>query len=385
MLQTLGALLLIALCPGGRAVAQDAETVLRRAAARYGVLDAYHAAGIVNVRASTPVGEQTFDLRFTMARRAPGFLRAEVEGGALDLVYVANNAGTWLYRPALNQFTYQRSGAPADAAAITEDLLGEYRSLDQNVLRTQVVRSDTITSGEAVREVVVLDVAYGPVAAGPDSTRKRLWIDVERDVVLRDETEAYMTDPSLGQTVAVMETTVFERLDIDDPPPLSLFDFQPPPDAQRVDPGQLVQGGGVQRGQPAPSFHLPGLDGQAVRLSDLRGDVVLINFWATWCGPCRMEMPELEQIHRAHGGKDLHVLGVNLGEPTALVRAFIAEEGFTFPILLDETSSLATQYAPSSLPTTYIIDREGRIASVLVGAHPEEAFLQAVREAGFED
>ncbi|RME82433.1 MAG: thiol-disulfide oxidoreductase [Caldilineae bacterium] len=120
-------------------------------------------------------------------------------------------------------------------------------------------------------------------------------------------------------------------------------------------------------GHPAPDFTLPTLDGQSLRLSDLRGQAVVLNFWASWCGPCRAEMPELEQAFRDRAGGGLVVLGVNQGEQPAIAADFVQRFGLTFPIVLDQELQVSRLYRTNSLPTTFFIDRNGVIKDQVIG------------------
>lgn len=119
---------------------------------------------------------------------------------------------------------------------------------------------------------------------------------------------------------------------------------------------------------PAPDFTLPALSGGTLRLSDLRGKVVLLNFWATWCVPCRTEMPAIETLYQRYKDQGLEVLAVNLDVlSTAGVEAFVKEVGVTFPIILDPSWGTARAYRVFGLPTTYLIDRAGNVVVREVG------------------
>jgi len=153
-----------------------------------------------------------------------------------------------------------------------------------------------------------------------------------------------------------------------------------------------VSGGAERNGAPiapqvgaiAPDFSLVTLDGESVRLSDFHGKPVILNFWATWCPPCREEMPALEEIWQQYGAGGVVVLGVDQGESTAVVERFIRENVDTsFPILMDSNHAVGNSYFVRSLPTTFFIDRNGFIQEIRIGGPLSLAFLQdQVRKLG---
>jgi len=118
----------------------------------------------------------------------------------------------------------------------------------------------------------------------------------------------------------------------------------------------------------APDFTLPDLAGTPRRLADFRGQVVLINFWATWCLPCRAEMPAMERIYQEMKNDGFTILAVNFAETAAQVEPFVKELRLTFPILLDQESQVVRQYRAFSLPTTYVLDRHGTVVGRAIGA-----------------
>ena len=123
----------------------------------------------------------------------------------------------------------------------------------------------------------------------------------------------------------------------------------------------------------APPFTLPNLKGQAVRLTDLKGDVVLINFWATWCRDCVLEMPELEKLYRKFRNQGLSLLAIALdkeGQPA--VEAFLQKENLelTYPVLLDPDERVARAYGLSWVPVTIVVGRGGKIIETIFGARP---------------
>jgi cytochrome c biogenesis protein CcmG, thiol:disulfide interchange protein DsbE len=128
----------------------------------------------------------------------------------------------------------------------------------------------------------------------------------------------------------------------------------------------------------APDIQLKTPDGQNVKLSDLRGRPVIMNFWASWCPPCRVEMPALQNAYEIHQNDGLAILGINSAYQDDLSNAlpFIQKNGLTFPILLDSSGVASQIYRVNALPTSFFIDAKGYIRKIVVGAMPE-ALLQS--------
>ena len=131
-----------------------------------------------------------------------------------------------------------------------------------------------------------------------------------------------------------------------------------------VEPETAVTTGSAQMGQLAPDFSLPTLGGGETNLSDYAGQVVLVNFWATWCPPCKAEMPDINAYYEARQDDGLVVLAVNAQEDAATVSSFIEATGFSFPVLLDSDGRVEQQYQVRSFPMTFVIDRDGRVVYI---------------------
>jgi peroxiredoxin len=133
-----------------------------------------------------------------------------------------------------------------------------------------------------------------------------------------------------------------------------------------------------QAGFLAPDFSLQTTDGETYALSDLRGQAVLINLWATWCPPCRAEMPAIQKMYEEYQDQGLIVLAINstVQDEASAIAPFVSEYGLTFPVLLDETGAVATAYQLRSLPSSYFIGRDGVIREVVIGGPMSEALLR---------
>jgi len=140
-----------------------------------------------------------------------------------------------------------------------------------------------------------------------------------------------------------------------------------------------VSAGVVQA--PAPDFTLKSDSGANLKLSELRGEVVLINFWASWCGPCRQEMPVLSELHDKYKDMGFTVLGVNVEENSGAARKLLRDMPVSFPVLFDNDSTVSKKYDVVAMPSTVLVDRDGNVRYLHKGYKPgeEDIYLEKVR------
>jgi peroxiredoxin len=127
------------------------------------------------------------------------------------------------------------------------------------------------------------------------------------------------------------------------------------------------QAGGIALGKKAPDFALSDPEGKKVRLSDLKGKVVVLSFWATWCPPCRMEMPHLEALQKKYAGKPVKVVGVNLDVKGKALRSWMKAQKLTFTVVADADQKVAGSYGVEGIPTLYVLDQKGIVREHGVG------------------
>jgi peroxiredoxin len=134
-------------------------------------------------------------------------------------------------------------------------------------------------------------------------------------------------------------------------------------------------------GQAAPDFVLKSASGENLRLSEYRGDVVLINFWATWCGPCRQEMPLLDDLYARYQRVGFNLLGVNIDDDSRRAMQMVQELGVSFPVLFDESKEVSKLYEVEAMPVTVLVDRRGMVRHVHHGYKPgyEEKYMTEIR------
>lgn len=156
-------------------------------------------------------------------------------------------------------------------------------------------------------------------------------------------------------------------------------------------PASATTGGEIpspREGFAAPPFSLETLDGEMVSLQDLQGKVVIVNLWATWCPPCRAEMPAFERVYQANADHGLEILAIHttFQDSREAAQAFVQDYGLTFPVLLDRNGDVSRNYQLRALPSTFFLDRQGVIRRVVIGGPMNEATLETnVQELLRED
>lgn len=156
-------------------------------------------------------------------------------------------------------------------------------------------------------------------------------------------------------------------------------------EGEEVEPKEVKEG--IFVGDKAYDFMLLDKEGNEISLSSLKGKVVFLNFWASWCGPCKAEMPHIQKVYEEYKDKDVVILAVNLtpSEEDGIegVNSFLEKNKYTFPVLYDKDGSVAKKYRVRGIPTTYIINKEGIIVSVATTTMNEEMIRQQI-ELGLE-
>lgn len=143
---------------------------------------------------------------------------------------------------------------------------------------------------------------------------------------------------------------------------------------------EALPGVPLKAGNKAPDFTAELIDGSSLALSDLKGKPVIINFWATWCGPCVREMPAFERL-KEDFGDEIGIIAVNCGDDADTVKDFVDENGYTFPVALDENYEVAMLYPSNSIPYTVVLDTNGKITHVSTGAYDADTMYDRYKEA----
>lgn len=373
-----------AIDPGGR----DPMDVLRAVGAAYEGLTRYHLVAQAGVRhddgVHDPVESET---RLVFAYGGDGKMRAEISGSEGSVILVSDGGTLWQYLPTQSEYTRQDTAdLPTGAAeTIVLGFTAQYMGIADSVATAHIVDHETTEMGDREVDAIVIELTYkeGETPPEMEGVMKRVWIDSTSHLVVREEFTMHHPT-SDGGSVRSDSTLNLVRADVGEAVDDALFTFTPPDGATEVEPGASDEPEQVDlTGAEAADFTLNDGDGNAVTLSALRGRVVLLDFWATWCGPCRVVMPIIQKLHDEYADKGVAVYGVNNEEPT-LVREFLTENGYSFPTLRDPRSAAFMLYEATGIPTTVVVGREGTIVAYLVGVHREEAYRAALARAGID-
>jgi len=385
-------LALLTLIAPAQAQLPDAERkILEQSAETYRRLQSYLLAGVIQVDVKADRGPQSQQAPFLVASDGKGRIRDEVRSGPSTGLFVSDGKQTVIYNGTLEQ--YIRKTGNADSAlkqfpnkGVGGMIIARYSALTQGASQAKRLPDETLTVNGVSRPCHVLDVTYQaqnpgtPVREDP----RRYWIDRETHLVIRQRTALHADAPQYGGKVDQEEVINFHRAAINPPFPDSLWAFRAPPGSREVDEfkSSAADMAASFTGKPAIDFTLKDLKGRSHSLKALRGKTVLLDFWATWCGPCRMTMPQVAKIHEQYKDKGVEVMSINEGESAEKAGAYLAKNGYAFTALLDTDRSVATQYKVNGIPTLVVIDREGKISDYLVGARDEAALQAALKKAG---
>jgi outer membrane lipoprotein-sorting protein/peroxiredoxin len=324
---------------------------------------------------------------------SPGKLRIESTSKLGDSVIVSDGENTWMYLGTLKQYT--KTAAASTPESLVKSLVPGMSSVMDQLKAKDPYVSAKIT-GEELVEVdgqkidcyVVegrLDKISLPGSVEMTDGVQKVWIDKVSKLSLKQTMTATMqggplTDPAqMNQAV----TVISQKLDT--PAPDSSFTFTPPEGAKLVTEFKgPVKANADLTGQAAADFKLKSVTGKEFSLQDLKGKFVLLDFWATWCAPCRHDLPAVEKLHQEFHRKGLVVLGVDGGEDSGTVNEFLFSSKLSYPILLTSDSDVMLSYSVTAFPTVVLIDADGKIVFYHVGAGGDKALRESLAKLGLE-
>jgi len=375
---------------------EAAGKLLNAVGERYASLESFHFEAVEVTRTRSGNFERSTRNRVVTALDSRGRSRVEFDDGSSGGVTVFDGETTWVYFPHLKKFS-KFPGTPLqgagdlgkssglDFSAIAQRYSGRYRRAGVDVIAAKALRNEAIEVGGRSFDCQVIEAQYRtPQGVVEGKVIRTYWVEPESRLILREQSTASMKPPNLDTAVEVRQVIEFQQAYAGEDLPAALFVFQPPDGAGQAGSAEISTPAASNLvGRPAPDFTLRDLGGQSVGLKDLRGQVVVLDFWATWCGPCRIDMPRIEALYSELKDQGLRVFGVN-GEDTQVARGYLDRNGYTFPTLSDPGMAVSRLYEVSAIPTAVVIDKQGKIGAYLQGSGTKERLLEAIQAAGLE-
>lgn len=378
--------------PAPRDEPAEVTQLLERVKAAYGAIRTLRMEATATADYDAAGRKQHYELKYTAALAAGGRFKHEVPG---ELIVAADGETTYVFLPAtlryyrwaLGRSATRTATQPATRPTTRPALPGAARAalLDHNPSLLLALSDD---AAEALR-------SWGPLEAGDDALSLKqqradgsAWSLVFDDAsgLLRevriDESRLLSGAGVPGVATAVRRIT-YTASEANGEVPDEAVAFAPPAVAQEVEPAQLASAS--LAGEPAPELELPGMDGKSLALGALRGNVVLVDFWASWCEPCVRAAPHIKALAEENT-QGFFVLAINLREDEPTVKQFIDEHGFEsqrLRVLRDRNGAAAARWGVTGIPFSAVIGRDGKVREVIVGLQPEK--LTSAVKAALED
>ncbi|HEV7299944.1 MAG TPA: TlpA disulfide reductase family protein [Tepidisphaeraceae bacterium] len=378
-------------------VSPEAQKVLDAMATSYGQLQAARFSGTVSLDADVSGQVQAHSSDFESSFAAPSLFRHEVKGEV-----VAGNTGkeAFVYLPKRSVYVAK----PTEGGKQSRDALPEAMTnllSPQNPALLMAVSKEPVTA--LVEGYTTVDTApdadlegrpFTVLSMKNDTEHASVYVDPETHQIRRVVTDLRPMLEKRGADAVkkALYTVDYKQVagSPDDANP-EQFAWTAPDGARDITNAMQEQGGmgapgaaaQAMVGKPAPDFTLPTLDGGTVKMSELKGNVVVLDFWATWCGPCIISLPQLNAYADESNGKAVKVIALNVGEPKQQVAKVVEDKKWNaFTVALDTNSTVAESFGVNAFPTQMIVDKEGVVRKVLIGAGQENhhALEQAVTE-----
>jgi peroxiredoxin/outer membrane lipoprotein-sorting protein len=375
--------------------APDGRALLQRVSGTYRALSSYQFEGAMNIRMSGAAEDQNGVGPAAVAADRAGRTRLDLRHPQMGGLLVSDGRQTSTFVTSLSQYMQKPAEAVSDSAGMPKppqnSPLARYFDPLQDVKTADITGEQQVMVGGAAADcwVVRCDMEP-PQPIAIDSTARAtvtFWVEKARTLVLRDSISIRLRNRATGANMEMDQVTRFTLGRVNEPLPDSLFAFTPPAGAQRVQtfgPQAGPETVSSLVGKPAPPFTLKGVKGSTVSLASYKGKVVLLDFWATWCRPCRIEMPRVEALYKEFKAKGLVVFGINVAEDLATVKGYLAQNPYTMPILLDLKRVASQLYQAEAIPTLVVIGKDGKISSYFTGVREENVLREALAKAGLK-
>ena len=312
--------------------------------------------------------------------RRPDRMRIESQNGATSMTVVSDGSHTYVYLDQQKKYIKRAATSSPESALGENSVLKNIPDISTFIKDVKITGEKTMEVGDQTYECWVVEAHYDPIKL-PDqhmtisNAVQISWISKTLGLTLQNSFTAHLIIGSLPEPVEMTQATTTASLALNPDLPDSLFVFTPPPGSTQTADWTLP---GIVKpdveGKPAPE-----LKGGP----PTKGKVVLLDFWTSWCAPCRQELPVLEKLHKEFRAKGLVVVGMNVGEDKETMSKYLAKAGLTYPNLqLAADGELLKSLSVNAFPTLILIDRTGKVALYEVGAKGEPALRAALAKQG---
>jgi thiol-disulfide isomerase/thioredoxin len=318
----------------------------------------------------------------------PGKIRIEKKTQGMAMILVSDGEYTWVYNSLVKQYVRKPAVIGPAVAVFSTMGMPEILALPKISMSLRTMSESTVELAGEERQCWVVEGRVEKMEIpGAKSSQivgmvVTVWIDKKLGLYLQ-WTNSWNSLVA-GRTLHTEVRAINKSLKVDEPLSDSLFTFRPPADAKEVQ--EIVAAapalGTDLTGQDSPAFEVRSLDGKVYSLASLKGKPVLLDFWATWCIPCRKSLPALENISRGYREQGLVILAVNGGEERETVEAFLKTSPVPYPVVLGIDTDILTAFGVTSYPTYVLIGVDGKIVAYQVGFGGEDDLRAMLSKAG---
>jgi thiol-disulfide isomerase/thioredoxin len=368
----------------------DPGELLRQSADAIKQYKSYQIKSTVSVVMRGGTIQSNLDMPSTVSVRRPDRMRVESKSQAGGVSIVSDGEHTWILLTPLNEFIKREAAAAPEEAAGKSGLLSKnLPDVSQFVKSVQLHGQEILKVGADRIPCWIVQTIYDTIdlpeqGLAIHDAAQLTWISKGHHLNLQTTFHAKLKLESVAEPVEMTQSTRTTSLRFNVDLPDTLFAFTPPEDAKETADWTLP---GIDKpdviGKRAPDLKAKSVHGDDVDLHGLRGKVVMLDFWTTWCIPCKRELPVLEKLHTEFHDSGLELVGINVDDEQGAVRDFVKSVGLPYPVVpLDSAHDLVTTLAVNAFPTVVLIDREGKIVSYEVGARGEAALRADLAKLG---
>jgi thiol-disulfide isomerase/thioredoxin len=318
----------------------------------------------------------------------PGKSRVESKAMGTTTLIVSNPDFTIMYMSINKQFIKIPAAlGPLGMVSAMGIKLPDLASIEQH---SKTLRDETIDINGVKHDCWVVETRIGDMAMpvpGNDKLQIKMsggvmtmWVDKKLSIDVKSSMGMKMEMPNMP-AMEMRTSMVKKNIRIDEPVDDSLFTFTPPPDAKEVKELSFASAAMPKAdltGKDAPAFSVQGIDGKRYTSADLRGKTVMLDFWATWCGPCRASMPSMEKLYKDYKDRGLIVLAVNVAEDLAVVDEFLKKTPIAYPVVLSGESKILETYQVNAYPTFVLIGPDGKVVAHEIGFNGPEMLQKMI-------